>query len=70
MSLPAEMVQLGRGSRTLCGSHLSAPPNPPSHRLVMRRDSQRTHARVSGVVECMLEPESTDALDKGKQNAV
>ena len=44
MSLLAEMVQLGRGLRTPYGLHLGAPPDLPSHRLVMQRDGQRTRA--------------------------
>ena len=66
MSLSAEMVQLGQGSHTLCGSHLGAPLDPPSRRLVMRCEGRRTHAWVLSGVGCMLVKESTDALDKGR----
>ena len=70
MSLLEEMVQLGRGLRTPYGSHLSAPPDLPSRRLVMQREGRRTRASVLSGVGCMLVKESADALDRGRQNAV
>ena len=60
------MVQLGRESRMLSGSHLSAPLRPPSRRLVMHREGQHTHALVLCVVVCMQGKESTDALSRGR----
>ena len=64
------MVQLGQGSRMLSGSHLSAPPGPPSRHLVTQREGQHTRALVLCVVVCMREKESSDALSRGRQNAV
>ena len=41
-----------------------APPNPPSRRLVMQREGQRTHALVLSEVECILGKKPADAPNK------
>ena len=58
------MVQLGRGSRTSYGSYVGALPYPPSRRLVMQWEGQRTRALVLSEVECMLGKKPVDASDK------
>ena len=64
------MVQLGQGSHTLNGLHLSASPDPPSRRLVMQREGKHIRAWVQCVVACMLGREHDDAQGKGRRNIV